>query len=125
MPHQQFQSCIDACYECARACDHCAASCLQEADPKMLARCIAIDIDCAEVCRLAAAAMSRGSELVSTLCVACAEACDACAEECEKHSMDHCKECAQACRRCADECRRMVSALPAGRQTAGAGMSAH
>jgi hypothetical protein len=60
MPHQQFQSCIDACNKCAVACDHCAASCLSEQDVHPMARCIALDIDCAELCRLATAYMSRG-----------------------------------------------------------------
>lgn len=74
---------------------------------KSLARCIQLDVDCAEVCRTAAAFMGRGSEFASAICAACADICDACAEECEQHAMDHCRECAAACRRCADECRRM------------------
>lgn len=73
MPHQQFQSCIRACYECAEACNHCAAACLQEQDVKMMARCIALDIDCAQVCELAAAVMARASESAKNVCGACAE----------------------------------------------------
>jgi len=110
MPHQQFQSCIDACYACAAACDHCAASCLQEQDVKPMARCIALDIDCAEVCRMAAAYMGRGSEFAKAVCQFCADVCQACGDECAKHQMSHCQECAQACHRCADECRRMATA---------------
>lgn len=113
MPHQQFQSCIDACHNCALACDHCAVACLDEKDVTMLARCIRLDLDCASICRLAASYMARGSELSGMICEACAEVCDLCAQECEKHSsMDHCRECAQACRRCAEECRRMASTQP-------------
>ena len=91
-----------------------------------MARCIQLDMDCAQICRLAAAYMSRGSELSATICEVCAEVCDACAEECEKHDMEHCRQCAQACRRSAEECRRMVSAHPraAGRQR-GASLGAH
>ncbi|HEX6265313.1 MAG TPA: four-helix bundle copper-binding protein [Burkholderiales bacterium] len=114
MPHQQFQSCIDACNDCAVACDHCAASCLNEKDVKAMARCIRLDMDCAALCRLAAGYMARGSELAGMICETCADVCDACAQECEKHSMDHCRECAQACRRCAEECRRMASTLSGG-----------
>lgn len=44
---QQHQSCIEACNDCADACDMCAAACLQEQDVKAMARCIALDIDCA------------------------------------------------------------------------------
>jgi hypothetical protein len=105
MPHQQFQSCIDACNNCAVACDHCAASCLGEKDVKAMARCIQLDMDCAAICRLAAGYMARGSELAGMIC-------EACAQECERHQMDHCRECAQACRRCAEECRRMASSQP-------------
>lgn len=108
MPNAHFETCIEACNSCADACDLCAASCLQEANPKPMARCIALDMDCAQICRLAASYMARGSELSTIICGACAEVCDACAGECEKHDMAHCRECAEACRRCADECRRMA-----------------
>ena len=81
MPHDQMKSCIDACYACATACDHCAAACLRESDVKMLARCIQLDIDCAEICRLAAAYMGRGSELAAAVCESCAEVCGACGDE--------------------------------------------
>lgn len=108
MTQQQFESCIEACNTCADACDFCASSCLKEDDVKMMARCIALDMDCAQICRMAAAYMARGSEFADLLCQACVEICDACAEECAKHQMSHCQECAQACRRCADACRAMA-----------------
>lgn len=111
MPHQQFQSCIDACNACAIACGHCAASCLKEKDVQAMARCIQLDTDCAEICRIAAAYMSRGSECVGVICEACADVCETCAQECERFkAMEHCRQCAEACRRCAEECRRMASA---------------
>ncbi|MFX6019196.1 four-helix bundle copper-binding protein, partial [Acinetobacter baumannii] len=62
MSHEDFRTCIEACYACAAACDRCAAACLQEEDVKMMARCIATDADCATICRTAAALMARGSE---------------------------------------------------------------
>lgn len=122
MTHQQHMSCIEACDQCAIACSHCATACLQEPDVKAMARCIALDIDCAEICRLASAAMARGSEQAQAICALCADICEACGEECEKHQMDHCQACAESCRRCAQECRRMAqsaqntspSARPAG-----------
>ncbi len=110
MAHQQYQSCIEACNMCADACDHCATACLQEDDVKMMARCIALDIDCAAVCRLAAGYMARGSEFAQQVCRLCAEVCEACGEECAKHQHPHCQECAKACKRCAEECRRMAGA---------------
>lgn len=104
---QQFESCITACHVCANACDMCVAACLKEDDVKMMARCIALDIDCAQICRLAAGVMARGSEFATALCRVCAEICDACGNECAKHQAQHCQDCAAACRRCAEECRRM------------------
>ena len=126
MPHDQFKSCIEACNDCAVACDHCAASCLKEPDVKMMARCIALDIDCAEICRLASAYMARGSELAGAICEVCADVCEECGKECARHKAEHCQKCAEACRRCAEECRKMASAhpRPAG-ASRGAGLSAH
>lgn len=92
-----------------------------------MARCIALDIDCAAICRLAAGYMSRASECVGTIGETCADVCEACADECAKHSkMEHCRQCAEACRRCAEECRRMASMQPrAQRRRAGTQPSTH
>ncbi|MBK4738824.1 four-helix bundle copper-binding protein [Noviherbaspirillum pedocola] len=109
MANQQYASCIEACNACASACDFCAASCLQEQDVKMMARCIALDMDCAQICRLAAGYMARGSEHAKAICRLCADICQTCADECGKHQMSHCQECAAACKRCAEECRRMAA----------------
>lgn len=110
MAHQHDASCIQACDQCAIACSYCSTACLQEDDVKMMARCIALDIDCADICKLASAAMARGSEQAQAICALCADICEACGEECGKHPMDHCQACAEACRRCAQECRRMSQA---------------
>lgn len=117
MAHEQFTTCIEACNECATACDQCAAACRLESDPKSMARCIALDIDCAEICRLASGFMARGSEFASAICAVCAEVCDACGAECGKHGMEHCKKCAQACRRCAEECRRIANSRGTSKQS--------
>jgi hypothetical protein len=124
MAQQQFESCIEACNSCADACDFCAASCLQEQDVKMMARCIALDMDCSQICRMAAAYMARGSEFANALCQTCAEICEACGDECGKHPMQHCQDCAKACQRCADECRRMAGGQ-GGMKTTTTGATAH
>jgi hypothetical protein len=108
--NQKYASCMQACYACAAECNHCAAACLHEDNVKEMVRCIALDVDCAEICVLAAAAMARDSEKAREICAACADVCDACGEECGKHGHDHCQRCAAACRRCAEECRRMAAA---------------
>jgi hypothetical protein len=124
MNYEALQACIEACNDCAIACDNCASACLDEQDVGPMVRCIALDIDCASICRVASGYMSRDSELAALVCDVCAEVCDACAEECEEHDMDHCRACAEACRRCAEECRR-VALLPAARETASVGAAAH
>lgn len=108
MERAQYANCIEGCNDCADACDFCAASCLHEEDVKMMSRCIALDIDCAQLCRVAAAIMARGSEAAAAICAVCADLCEMCAGECGSHQMDHCQHCAAACRRCAAECRAMA-----------------
>lgn len=125
MNQQQFASCIEACNACANACDMCASACLKENDVTAMAACIALDIDCADMCRLAAGAMARASQFAAAQCQLCADICDACADECAQHQAPHCQQCAQACRRCAEECRRMAGAGPGAQATAGMGAGAH
>jgi hypothetical protein len=109
MAHEKYRSCIDACARCAAACDHCADACLGEPDVKMMADCIRLDRDYAEICWLAAALMSRGSRFAAALCRVCADVCEACGAECEKHKHDHCQKCAAACWACAEACLTMAA----------------
>lgn len=102
------KTCIQSCYACADACDTCAIACLNEADPAPMARCIALDVDCAQICRMAAGFMARASEFDTALCELCARVCEACAVECGHHTMAHSQACAAACRACAQACRDMV-----------------
>jgi len=109
MSHEHHPQLIAALNKCAAECNHCATACLDEQDVKMLAKCIKLDIDCADICSLTASLIARSSEHGKHLLKECAEVCDACAEECEKHAqmgMEHCRMCAEACRACADACRR-------------------
>ena len=107
MSHEKYAQCIDACNECTMACNHCVTSCLAEDDVKMMAKCIALDIDCAAICQLAAAAMARDSIHADAICRLCAEICQACGDECAKHKSQHCQDCAKACHDCAKVCRTM------------------
>ena len=107
--YHTYRNCIEACLKCAAICNHCASSCTQEADIKMMARCIQLDMESAAACYAAAQLMSLGSSEVKEICMICAELCDACSEECSKHENEHCKECANACRKCAEECRTMAA----------------
>ncbi|MES2330729.1 MAG: four-helix bundle copper-binding protein [Bacteroidota bacterium] len=111
MSHKQNQELLDQLNNCAALCNHCATACLEEDDVKMMARCIKLDTDCAEMCRVTASFVARGSEHAPHLLRECAEICAACAEECEKHAgMEHCRECAESCRACAEACASLVEA---------------
>ena len=109
MAHEKNQSLMEALNNSAAECNHCATACLDEQDVKMLASCIKLDIDCADICQLTASFVARDSEHAHHLMKECAEICEACAEECEKHAhMEHCRKCAEACRRCAEACLQMA-----------------
>lgn len=84
MSIEKFQECIDACNACAAACDECSTACLGEDDVKMMAGCIALDMDCAQACRQATAYMARGSRFAAEVCRLCADICTACGDECGK-----------------------------------------
>ncbi len=105
MAHEQNHQLLEALSNCEAECNHCAIACLREQDTRMLERCIRLDLDCAEICHVAASFVTRGSEHAQHLLKECAEICEACAEECEKHAhMEHCFRCAEACRHCAEAC---------------------
>ena len=62
----------------------------------MMARCVALDMDCAAICSLAVGAMARVSDHAKAICALCADICQACGDECAKHKhMQHCAECAR------------------------------
>jgi hypothetical protein len=100
---------LEALGRCAAECNNCATACLHEEDVQMLSRCIRLNMDCADICRLTASFVARDSEHVNHLLRECAEICEACAEECEKHGhMEHCRTCAEACHHCADACLHLA-----------------
>ncbi|MEJ7625228.1 MAG: four-helix bundle copper-binding protein [Ferruginibacter sp.] len=106
MAHEHNNQLLEALNNCAAECNHCTSACLEEADVKMLAKCISLDIDCAAICTLTAGLIARGSAHGRHLLKECAEVCNACADECDKHGMhmEHCRKCAEACRACAVAC---------------------
>ena len=85
--------------DCAAACLQCATGCLSEDDPTLMRRCITLDLQCADVCRLAAGSLARGDANLKAVLLLCADACHICAQECGKHSASHCQECANSCRK--------------------------
>ena len=100
--------CIRLANDCATACNVCASECLKSEDPKAMATCVSHDLECAELCRVAAGSIARGGPNMKAICALCAAACRACAGACGTHDMEHCKRCAEACRKCADACSAMA-----------------
>lgn len=92
-------------FECQQVCNECFDACLKEDDVKMMAECIKLDRECADVCALVATFASRESALKNDLIQLCATICQACGKECEKHEHDHCQRCAKVCFECAELCR--------------------
>ena len=111
--------CIEACFDCAQTCTACAEACLGEEDIQMLARCIRLDLDCADIYFTTGNILSRQTafepEMARVTLQACSQACRLCGEECEQHAehMEHCRVCAEACRRCESACNNLLSALSA------------
>jgi hypothetical protein len=109
--------CIEACAECAQTCTVCADACLGEDNIATMVACIRLNLDCAEVCRVTGALMTRPSHrdapALRAQLEACMEMCRACADECSRHGdhHEHCAVCAEACRACAEACEAMAAAL--------------
>ena len=111
--HQEFyESCIEACHACMVANEACAAAGRQESNVHALADCISLNMDCAEICRLAVGYMLRDSRNALSICEACADICERCQEECDKYMLDYCRASAEACHRCAAACRAMIASHP-------------
>lgn len=102
IPHDELIKKLDICIA---ACNFCASSCLREDNVQMMAKCISMDMDCADVCRTAGVLLARKSPHGKHLLKECIEICEACAEECGKHESAHCQACAKACRECAEACK--------------------
>ena len=105
---------IDACLTCEQSCTSCADSDLAEQDIAEMSRCIALCIECSDVCGLVARSLSRTSRwdefVIHRLLQACVRTCTNSAEECTRHAEHHrhCAICAKACRACARACSDLL-----------------
>jgi hypothetical protein len=102
--------------QCDLTCSVCADACLSESHVQMLARCIELNLNCAESCATTARTIARfGFQQPSVTRAhleACREACRACADECERHQdMEHCRRCAAMCRSCEQTCTTMLESM--------------
>jgi hypothetical protein len=74
MPHQQYQTSIDAAIHCARNCEHCADEYLGS-----MPECARLCRDCAQICWTIAGFMSRSSRrFIPNVVRACIDICEAC-----------------------------------------------
>ena len=107
-------ACVEACLVCSAACTACADACLAEENAVMLARCIRLNLDCADVCAATARLVARQThadwQLIRRQIDTCQMACELCADECEMHAEmhPHCAACAAACAACEDACRQVL-----------------
>src|SRR4051794_29001532 len=83
--YQQYQSCIEACLQCATICNNCSSSCTQEQDVQKMALCIQLSMECAALCYSTAQLLSLGSKKAKEVARICAQLCEACGTECAKH----------------------------------------
>jgi len=107
---EQHDSIIQTLQNCVKMCNECFDACLKEDHVVMMAECIRLDRECAEVCGLLEQFISRNSQFSAELAVLCAKVCEACANECKHHDHEHCKRCAEVCLACAEACRRQTAA---------------
>ena len=105
-------ACLNECGACAVACGGTATHCLQLGGKHVSAEHQSLLWDCAEICALAVAFMSRSSHYAVQICRQCARICTGCAESCERLAAGDARmiECADACRKCARACEAMAAA---------------
>lgn len=99
--------------ECTAACDICADACLDEDNLEKMISCIRTDRDCAAICTLTSAYVSRNSRYTEAALRLCIDVCRDCEAECKKHEAAHCQQCADSCRACIEACESHLSEVAA------------
>lgn len=108
---------VSAIATCATICTSCADACLAEPHVQNLARCIRLNLDCAELCATTARVVERMTQADTAvqrdLLRACEAACQVCGAECESHAQmyEHCRLCAEACHHCEQVCGELARSL--------------
>jgi hypothetical protein len=105
---------IDACLTSMQTCTSCADFDLAENDVAGMSTCIALCVECADVCGLLARTLSRAAHwdqvVIHRLLKACVRTCTGSADECTRHASHHrhCAICAEACSACARACSDLL-----------------
>lgn len=107
---ERSKTCIESCTDCSRVCTQTVMHCLGQGGKHTETPHIRLMLDCAEICKLSAVFMARGSDYANKLCELCAEICEQCADSCEALAEDDevMQHCADVCRQCARDCRAMA-----------------
>ena len=83
---ERVAAAIDTCLRCTQSCTTCADADLVEDDIDEMRDCIALCLNCADVCALMARLLSRPAHsdeyVIHRLLQACVRVCTTCAEEC-------------------------------------------
>jgi hypothetical protein len=108
---------IDAAADCAQACGVDIDADLSEPHLADMVICIRLCLDCADICSVTSAVLSRPAtwdgRVLGPLLEACMASCESCGDECERHAQAHahCRVCAEACRRCEDACGELLTIM--------------
>ena len=106
----RLDDCVRACVECHAMCLRSTSYCLERG--KAPGGLVTILQVCADLCRVCADTMIRGSDLHGVVCGACAEICGSCAAACEEVVNDaQLGTCRDACLRCFDICSAMAAEM--------------
>lgn len=104
-----LEYCILQCQECHSTClQMLSQHCLALGGPHTEQNHFRLMMDCAQICRVAADFMLRGSPHHPHICRECAEICRECATSCAR--VGDMQECVEACRLCAESCAEMAKA---------------
>lgn len=107
-----LQQSVTEALTCHRICEETITHCLYTGGPHAEPDHVRLLMDCADICRVAADFLVRGSQFTASIAALCADICEACAAGCEHfHDDAQMVSCAQACRRCAQACRQVANAV--------------
>jgi hypothetical protein len=110
LPMIEAAECIDACIECAAVCREALALGLGAGAPPMPEHLRTL-ADCADVCQMAAALLTRESDFRADVCRLTADVCKVCAQSCRHFATHELMLCAERCEDCADACETLSVAL--------------
>lgn len=108
LQNNSLEECIDNCLGCYETCLKTAMYCLRAGGKHAAPEHIRLLLDCAEICKVSADFMIRGSELHKEVCGVCADICKKCADDCSSFEDDtEMQSCADICRLCEQSCTEM------------------